>query len=318
MKTVDAAVGKWGLIFDHYNLPPIEPARHHPGECPICGSKGKLRIDDKDGTGTWICVCGAGSGFDLLTQATGRDFGELAREVDRIIGNNFEPTSQPVGKEDRIVSTFKSLSSLRASDGQNYLLSRGISTLPQGGSKWHPGVECRDLGRKVPAIWSIASDPLGRPAKLHCTFIESGKKIQASYQRDGDAIPFPTRKMITVTESHGPIAIKLAPVGETLGIAEGIETALSASQLFAMPVWSVLNASLMRRFRPPGGVKCLVIFADNDRRGAGLAAAMHAASCSLHSKNDLERVRVLWPKALGDFNDVLIRGDDVLEHTLIR
>lgn len=46
------------------------------------------------------------------------------------------------------------------------------------------------------------------------------------------------RKMIGAL---GRGAVRLGPAGETLGIAEGTESALSAMQLFATPVWACLG-----------------------------------------------------------------------------
>lgn len=52
MKTAEAAIGHWPTIFEHFGLPPITGKNHFKGECPVCGARGKLRIDDRDGRGT--------------------------------------------------------------------------------------------------------------------------------------------------------------------------------------------------------------------------------------------------------------------------
>jgi putative DNA primase/helicase len=53
-----------------------------------------------------------------------------------------------------------------------------------------------------------------------------------------------SRKMMPGSVPKGS-AVRLTPVvpGGTLGIAEGIETALSVSILFNMPCWAAIGAS---------------------------------------------------------------------------
>ena len=95
------------------------------------------------------------------------------------------------------------------------------------------------------------------------------------------------KKMLSLQEYTGSIAVKLFPAKSTLGIAEGIETALSAHQLYKLPVWSALNATLMKKFKAPSGVDTLVIFADNDKNGTGLNAAFECGNKNLLSNNDV-------------------------------
>ena len=56
-----------------------------------------------------------------------------------------------------------------------------------------------------------------------------------------------------------------------LGIAEGIETALSLAHGFS-PVWSCIDAGHMARFPVLPGIEELVIAADNDPAGRAAAA----------------------------------------------
>jgi putative DNA primase/helicase len=71
-------------------------------------------------------------------------------------------------------------------------------------------------------------------------------------------------------------AIKLQPFAKIMGIAEGIETALSASQLFKVPTWAVMSAGGIGQFPLVPGLEHLTIFADHD--AAGLAAARKCAA----------------------------------------
>lgn len=74
-------------------------------------------------------------------------------------------------------------------------------------------------------------------------------------------------------------AIRLFPAGPCLGIAEGIETALAASELFGMPVWSCISANGIAKFEPPPSVERVFIFSDNDesKEFTGQIAAFNAA-----------------------------------------
>lgn len=105
--------------------------------------------------------------------------------------------------------------------------------------------------------------------------------------------------------SYGPIrgaAIRLAPLGEVLLIAEGIETTLSGLQETGIPAWASICASNLPNLRLPelpiAGE--IIITADNDP--AGMSSARRAAV-----KWILEgrKVRIAVPPDGLDLNDVL-------------
>lgn len=305
MRTIETAVGRWGEIFAAFGLPPINPKKHYHGECPICSKRGKLRIDDRDGMGTWICVCGAGDGFKLLQEVTGKDFPTLAKEIDEIIGNNWEsdhkPREKDTSRRDKAIRLFNSGSRLRGTEGEQYLNSRGIFEMPKGGIVWGyaQGKQC---------MLALATTEFSEPRQMHCTFIQGGQKIEGTARKMFSLAPKDNMDQ-DVTE---PLAIKLFQSDDILGIAEGIETALSAKQLYGIPTWSVMNATFMKRFRAPTGVKTLYLYADNDANLTGLAAAMECARANLLCSNDVVKVVVTWPDGVNDFNDVLTKGAKVV------
>jgi putative DNA primase/helicase len=97
-------------------------------------------------------------------------------------------------------------------------------------------------------------------------------------------------------------AIRLAPAGDALGIAEGIETALSASALFGVPCWAAGNAGLLAAWQPPPEAKRIIIFGDNDPDYGGHAAAYALAK---RLRSDERVVEVQIPAEVGaDWNDV--------------
>jgi putative DNA primase/helicase len=94
----------------------------------------------------------------------------------------------------------------------------------------------------------------------------------------------------------------------TLGVAEGIETALAAWVLDGkiFPVWSCINAGQLEKFEPPEGTKNLAIFGDNDKTFTGQAAA-YALAKRLSNRANPVRCSVLIPTVEGwDWNDKLI------------
>lgn len=98
-----------------------------------------------------------------------------------------------------------------------------------------------------------------------------------------------------------------------MGVAEGIETALSCYQIYGVNTWATINSTFMKKFRVPAGVKHLIVFADMDAHSAtGQAAALECAHANLLAKNDLISVSVRWPDH-NDFNDMLMNGDQVRE-----
>ncbi|TNG94852.1 DNA primase [Pasteurellaceae bacterium USgator11] len=319
MRTVEAVKGKWALVFKALGLPPITGGKHYKGECPLCKKKDHFRIDDKDGGGTWICSCGSGDGWKLIQSVKGWDFKTAAAEVDRIIGNTYdnrEPKAKPQASDaDRLRLTvgekFKTLPPVvRNTGAEAYFNNRGITELPIKSVRYAEA-ESTPIGT-FECLFSIATDEAGNPCYLHRTFLSEGRKA---------AIDRPKRMNSLQNESYligaQSVAIRMFPTSDVLGIAEGIETALSCKQIYRCNTWSTLNAGFMRKFKAPRGVKHLYVFADSDKNGTGLASAFECANKNILANNDVEKVTVRWCEK-GDFNDLLQDGQSVYEWSLSR
>lgn len=304
MRTTEAVKGQWEVVFKHYGLPPITGNRHYKGECPICQAKDRFRIDDIKGTGSYICTCSSGDGWTLLQKVTGKKFQELTNEVDAIIGNRFDKGSymKPEKTEaeiyaDKVLEAYPSFTPLTTNDNGavQYLINRGITTMPQN------SVRFRANPNGLDAMVAIVTDENMKPCYTHTTYIKGGKKAGID-----------TPKVLKSMQTDGYLsgvkspAIRMSKADDVLGIAEGIETALSAQQLFGVPTWSVCNANMMARFKAPAKVKHLFIFADCDEiNGVGLAAAFNCASKNMLQVKTIERVTVIWREKGGDMNDQL-------------
>ncbi|EBH8631351.1 DNA primase [Salmonella enterica subsp. enterica serovar Oranienburg] len=311
MKTADAAKGHWAEILEHFGLPPITGKNHYKGECPVCGARGKFRIDDHGGVGTWICVCGSGDGMKLVTLTQGKPFNEVCREIDRLIGNDFQrvkiPVSSATSLRTKVLNKFAKLQSLRGTSGAAYLNARGIFSLPPEAIRFNDRQS--HAGRMYQSLYSLATDDKGELCYLHQTLLDGAKKAD---------IGTSAKRLKSLQEDNyldhaRSVAIRMFPVASTLGIAEGIETALSAHQIYKVNTWATMTANFMKKFRVPAGVKHLIIFADRDENSAtGLAAATECAHANLLAKNDLEKISIYYPDN-GDFNDMLMNGDQVRE-----
>jgi hypothetical protein len=101
-------------------------------------------------------------------------------------------------------------------------------------------------------------------------------------------------------------AVRLGRASHILGIAEGLETAISAMALLGIPVWAALGNERLAHLEIPLGVRRLLILADDDvagRRAAAAAIESHVASG--------RQICRLWPgRGFNDWNDRLRAGGE--------
>ena len=98
----------------------------------------------------------------------------------------------------------------------------------------------------------------------------------------------------------GTGAVRIGNPDTVLGLAEGVETALSAMSLFGIPCWATLGAARIGHIAIPKRVEKLVLFVDNDTSGRSAeqrAREIYAGRCEIDPR---------YPKARNqDWNDVL-------------
>lgn len=270
-KTAEAAVGKWPGILLALGVDDKFLGKKHSA-CPWCGGTDRFRFDDKNGSGSFICSqCGAGSGMDFAMRHLGTSFKEAAASVDMVVGNVEASRRMDERSEaDKLRSIKKVLNECRAvTHGDpvwRYLNRRtGIELIPTD-IKFHPGLFHSD-GGSYPCMVSIMRDIEGRGVTVHRTYLTSnGEKANVD----------PVKKFMAGKSLKGA-AVRLSRVASHIGIAEGLETALAASQRFQLPVWAATNATLLEQWHVPQGVKRITIMADNDQSFTGQAAAFMLA-----------------------------------------
>ena len=270
------SIGKWRGIFSTLGIEIPKDSKTH-GSCPLCGPGNnghRFRCDDKDGSGSWICTqCGAGDGWSLLQLKFGWTFIDAIAKVNEIVGTvEFEPSPQEEDeskKRERMNNLWKSSKPIDGSDGASkYLRGRGIiiGVDPKQVRYCTNCMEPETMS-PMPAMVALIRDNLSNtPIGMHRTYLTSDHK-----KADINS----PKKSLGKTANG---SIRLMPCTDTLGIAEGIETALAASQLFSMPVWSAIDAGGLEAFYPPEGVHKVVIFGDNDANFTGQKSAYRLAN----------------------------------------
>lgn len=290
MKASEWAHGKWPTIISALIGPEYVDRKHHP--CPKGDGTDRFRFADINGKGNFFCRCSDGDkdGFDLIQCCRNTDFAGAAKLVEEVIGQR-DRDDYPQARKKTYAE--KLLAEAVKSPRSKYLENRGLNMPP--GLLWHPSVDYRGKNQVI-AQYPAMVAPLTREGRFltcHITYLKDGSKAPVDSCRK--ILPGPCR--------NNGAAVELYPAEPTIGIAEGIETAIAAQMLYGIPTWAALSAALLKAFTPPSSVRRLVIFGDNDRNHTGQAAA-HALASRLHGRFEID---VKFPSQIGhDFNDVLL------------
>ncbi len=302
MNLYDRANGQWQNILVALGVEPRYLTGKH-GPCPFCGGRDRWRFTDFNGDGLFICnQCGNGNGVTLAMRYFKLSFREAARLIEEVIGiPSSAPPPTPSRKRDqgRIKRDLHRLWSdavrIRSGDPVDlYLRSRGLGppyseALRSALSLMH--IDDDGVITEWPAMLALVTSCDGCATTLHRTYLtKSGSKAPVDQARKLFSSPL------------AGSAVRLAPAAATLGIAEGIESALAASIVFGIPTWSAISAWGLKTFEPPRDVTSLVICADHDANGTGQQAA-----CALASRvAGRIKVDIRIPDRPGaDWNDML-------------
>ena len=168
-----------------------------------------------------------------------------------------EEAATAKAKTERASEIWRACADLSGTAGAEYLRARCCDLPPRDGDlRFHPALWCSEVQAKLPALVARVSTVIGnRGVGVHRVWFRQGESRAVKKMRLGG--------------SADPVCVRLWPddaVTMGLGLAEGIETALSAQFLFK-PIWATVDAGQMTKFPILRGVESLTIFADFDNAG---------------------------------------------------
>jgi len=348
------AYGRWLDIFQYLCPGMFDEAIRHLGQhvdCPLHGGEKDFRFIKRASngktttaqTGVAMCTCGPFvDGFALLQRAMGKGFYQVVCDVDAYLngaqGARFVPPIKPAKPDPKEVQATKAKMAARIQSlwnagksvtvtHQRYYVERGIKPetlrhvqnlrfIPSLG--YYESVAGFDHPQKIdsfPAMLGLLRDHEDNPVAVHRTWLSEDQSRKA---------PVSSPKKITQASAISGATIRLFDVkdSDTLGLCEGIETALAVRELAAsgqwpelihnptLPVWACYSANNLQGFRLPGKcaktVKRIIIFSDNDENGTGMKAAKNLQQQFSVIYPDIEVV-IQQPEVLGwDWLDFLV------------
>ncbi len=282
-----------------------------------CGSSGTARcpghddrhpslsITERDGKLLVYCHAGCDQGavWDALKGAGLVGQGDELKSVTRVTGSwNTPPvtTTKEPGTKDRAAAARRIWSESRpAADTpvETYLASRGITIELPPTLRYHIGLKHGPTGLLLPAmVAAVTVWPEREVNAIHRTFLtaDGSKKAQVS-----------NPKLMLGPCAQG--AVRLAPAGDELVLAEGIETALSILQATGQPTWACLSTSGLKAVLLSPEVSVVTIAADGD--SAGEKAAEETANRLYREGRE---VKIARPPNGYDFNELLMLPENVV------
>jgi hypothetical protein len=150
------------------------------------------------------------------------------------------------------------------------------------------------LGKKAAAIF--------RPALIAAVTDDSGLlAIQRTFLDGRGRRARDLGKPRWMLGGPGAGAVRLAAPTDTLGLAEGVETAMFAMILLGIPVWATLGSERFPHIAIPQSVTRLLLLPDNDAAGH-LAVPIAMEAHAMPGR----RIDTDWPwHGLNDWNDTL-------------
>jgi hypothetical protein len=203
-----------------------------------------------------------------------------------------------LSKEQKIINLRATTRSINAL-GIQYLRSRGISCeLPDSirmkDDMWHS-----EAKQKLPVLVSFAKNQKGEITAAQSIYLDKSSGAKAKVMPAKRTLGALKGSFVEIQKNH----IDQGKTNITI-LAEGIETALSIKEA-RIPgrILCSLGIQNLRHYKPTKD-EIVIIAADNDGGNLSTKKALDIAITNLSQQG--AKVEIIFPKELGDFNDVLI------------
>jgi hypothetical protein len=174
---------------------------------------------------------------------------------------------------------------------ERHCRGRGLAGPWPAALRHHPALAAEAYsgrGPRRPALLAAIHDRDGELVGIEITYLAAeGGRARMSLPRK------------TVGLAPAGSAVRLAEAGSRLLVGEGVFTTLSAAARFGWPAWALLSTRNLRAWRPPPGVRQVLVAGDRGRDGERSARILAAALSAAGIHGSLR----FPPAPFGDWND---------------
>jgi DNA primase len=243
--------------------------------------------NDRQGRGEALAFLADRLGLARMADAEREAYARALAEHRRLAPSVDEEDERRTSKA---IALRRECRSIGGTEAEEYFRRRGIRGELPSCLWFHPHLYCE--GDYWPALVADITDITGKLIGVHRTFLRPDGSGKA---------PIADAKRALGRVAGGAVRLRM-PVADTCGVAEGIETALSAQELFKLPVFAACGSNLAG-VAFPRNVRRAVIFGD---RGGPGEKAVRDARVAFQQRGLLVLER-LPPVPSKDWNDELVR-----------
>jgi hypothetical protein len=258
------------------------------------GAKGSLSVDLVKGVFRDFETGEGGGVLDLVAAVLGLRGGDAVAWLRRegLVDDVRETAAAKVDRSAHALRLWRAAEPAPSTLVEAYLRARKICLPVPPSLRFAPSLYHASQTRWPAMVALVQRGVDGAPVAVHRTWLRPDGAGKA---------PVGEPKMALGPTRGG--AVRLAAVGSTLMVGEGVETCLSAMQATGLPAWAALGTEGLRKLDLPEAVREVVVLADGDEPGERAAVAAGERWCS-----EGRRTRIARPPPGKDFNDMLVEA----------